>query len=76
MATDTPSFNPLNANSFPPEACGYGIRELKLSTNLISLKFSTLQRKKDVTVKVSDIVRVIIPQSTSEIVKVIRGDPE
>lgn len=34
LLTELPSFNPLGADALPPEACGYGIREFRLSNNL------------------------------------------
>lgn len=52
------------------------MREWRLSPDLMQLRFSTLQKKNDLTIAISDIARVIIPQQTADIVKVIRGDPE
>ena len=78
LTADMPDFNAFKADNVPPEACGYGIRELKLDSSLRFFRFYSLVRKRAVetVISVSDIVRVIVPAQTSEMIKIIRSNPD
>ena len=78
MTAELPNFNAYKGDDIPPEACDYGIRELKLDSSLKYFKVISLIRKRAVesVLTVSDIVRVIVPAQTSEMFKIIRSNPD
>ena len=67
----TPSFDPLAAEQVPPENCGFGIRLLQLDE---SLKYIRIKQNLKNTIEnqfaVVDLVRVILPNQTAEIIKI------
>jgi hypothetical protein len=65
-----PAFNPLNSQELPPDQCGYGLRVMYLNKNLSKIEMK-LQNKPgvDFAIPVDQIMRPLLPQITSEIIK-------
>jgi len=58
-----------------PEQCGFGFRQIVLNAELNRLEFVQLNKQGyDSIIKISDIKQVIIPQITSDIIKIQRGN--
>jgi hypothetical protein len=64
-------FDPLDSKKLSPEACGYGLRVFKLSKCLsrVDVKHQ-LRQGFDSSLPVESILKIIIPQTTSAILKV------
>lgn len=56
------AFDPLYADKYPPEACGYGIRLFQVDKNLghINIKQS-LKNSVETQISLNDIVKPILP---------------
>lgn len=64
-------FDPLDYKKNPPEACGFGIRMFKLSKCLTRIDVKhCLRNGFDSAIQIDSILKVIVPQSTSAILKV------
>lgn len=65
------SFDPLDAELFPPESCGYGIRFIQLDKSLKYLNIrQNLKNTIEFQIPVGDIFKPILPQTTLEIIKI------
>lgn len=63
-------FDPLESKKKPPESCGYGIRYFKLSKCLTKLEIKhQLRPGFDSYISIDSIIKVIIPQTTTSILK-------
>lgn len=64
------AFDPLNADKFPPESCGYGIRLFQLDKSLMCINVRmNLKIAVEMTIPLGDIVKPIIPQTTMDILR-------
>ncbi|CDW87247.1 UNKNOWN [Stylonychia lemnae] len=64
------AFDPLNADKFPPESCGYGIRLFQLDKSLMSINIrQSLKNAVENTISLNEIVKPILPQTTMDIIK-------
>lgn len=64
-------FDPLDSKKASPEACGYGVRVFKLSKCLSRIDVRhQLRQGFDSSLPVESILKIIIPQTTSAILKV------
>ena len=64
-------FDPLEAVRMPPEACGYGVRHLRLNQSLDRIEIrQALKPGCDASILVSQVLAVMIPQKTMAILKI------
>lgn len=64
-------FDPLTGEIHPPEACGYGMRHIKLSQNLEKLEIKNAFKPGiETSISLSTLMRPMVPQVTMDILKV------
>ena len=64
------AFDPLTADLYPPEVCGYGVRNIKLNRNLDKIEIRNgMKSTVELIVAVDTILRPIVPQITMDILK-------
>lgn len=75
VTNSTPCFDPLSADRMAPEACGYGLRLLRVDPTFKYIKVTHLLRKNitESVLPIADIARVIVPQQTTEMIKIQRA---
>lgn len=67
-------FDPLKGDKLPPEQCGYGIRFVQMDTSLQFLNIrNNLRNAIEFQIPVADIIKVILPKSTLEIIKAYKA---
>ena len=65
-----PEFDPLEADVFPPEKCGYGLRELKLNRALTKIEVRQPNKPGiESSIMVEKLLEPIVPQHTLAILK-------
>ena len=65
------AFDPLNADKIPPESCGYGLRFIQLDQSLKYINIrQNLKNQIEYQIPITDILRPILPQITTEIIKI------
>ena len=65
------AFDPLNSEKFPPEACGYGVRDFCIDRSLTYLEIrQSLKTAVEHQIPLSEIVKPILPQTTMDIIKI------
>ena len=65
------AFDPLLANVYPPEVCGYGVRSIKLHSNLDKIEIRhTSKSGIEQSIPIDSILRPIVPQITMDILRV------
>lgn len=63
-------FDPLNAREVPPEACGYGIRNLRLSATLLQIEVRhPMKPGVDSSLLVDHVLAPLVPPATMAILK-------
>eukprot|EP01017_Pseudomicrothorax_dubius_P037854 TRINITY_DN5602_c0_g1_i4.p1 TRINITY_DN5602_c0_g1~~TRINITY_DN5602_c0_g1_i4.p1 ORF type:complete len:331 (-),score=74.33 TRINITY_DN5602_c0_g1_i4:142-1134(-) len=68
-----PAFHPLNSDEFPPEACGYGVRLVKLHGEMEKVEVRhTLKAGVELQILVGNIIRVVVPPITNELLQLQR----
>lgn len=56
------AFDPLNADKYPPEACGYGVRLFQLDKSLMAINVRmSLKIAVEMTINLNEIVKPILP---------------
>eukprot|EP00347_Sterkiella_histriomuscorum_P015415 403357109 len=64
------AFDALNADKYPPESCGYGIRLFQLDKSLMTINVrQSLKNAVENTIPLNEIVKPIIPSTTMDIIK-------
>jgi len=67
------AFDPLLGDINPPEACGYGVRSMRLHPNLDRIEIRhTAKPGIELSISVDQILRPIVPQITMDILRVQR----
>ena len=65
------AFDPLAADINPPDSCGFGLRLIRLATDLDKLEVKhSVKHTVEGTIALSSIIRPVIPQLTLDILKV------
>ena len=71
------TFDPLHAERFPPENCGYGIRLFQLTQDLKAITIrQSLRNSVEMTIPVDKIIKPIVPQTTLDIIKQQKKRPD
>jgi hypothetical protein len=64
------AFDPLNADKFPPENCGYGVRLFQLDKSLMCINVRmSLKIAVETSICLNEIVKPILPQTTMDIIR-------
>ena len=64
------SFDPLEASIYSPDACGYGIRKMKITKQLSKIEIRNVGKAGvESSIMIDKIISVVIPAITNEIIK-------
>jgi len=74
----SPSFDPFNAESNPPDSCGFGLRGYKLGKSLMRVECRHHEKPGvESSILIDHIMKPIVPKTTMELVKLQRMfDPD
>lgn len=65
------AFDPLMADVYPIEACGYGIRSIKLHPNLDRIEIKhTYKPGVELTLPLDRVLRAMVPQITMDVLRI------